>query len=93
MLARVVEIESSDVDVDHLAERVARAAELIQLCRTKISAAQLRIEAVTADHVQDVSRRYLAPGAMTAVVVGDAGVVEEQLAALGPLTVRRDVEA
>ena len=43
------ELESSDVDVDHLAERVARAAELIQLCRTKISAAQLRIEAVTAD--------------------------------------------
>ena len=43
------ELEGTDVDVDHLAERVARAAELIQLCRTKISAAQLRIEAVTAD--------------------------------------------
>ncbi len=43
------ELESSDVDVDHLAERVARAAELIQLCRTKISSAQVRIEAVTAD--------------------------------------------
>ena len=27
------ELEGSDVDVDHLAERVARAAELIQLCR------------------------------------------------------------
>ena len=43
------ELEGTDVDVDHLAERVARAAELIQLCRTKISAAQLRIEQVTAD--------------------------------------------
>lgn len=43
------ELENSDVDVDHLAERVARAAELIQLSRTKISAAQLRIEQVTAD--------------------------------------------
>lgn len=43
------ELESSDVDVDHLAERVARAATLITLCREKISVAQLRIEQVTAD--------------------------------------------
>jgi exodeoxyribonuclease VII small subunit len=43
------ELDSSDVDVDHLAERVARASELIALCRAKISGAQLRIEQVTAD--------------------------------------------
>ena len=43
------ELESSDVDVDHLAERVGRASELIALCRRKISAAQLHIEQVTAD--------------------------------------------
>jgi exodeoxyribonuclease VII small subunit len=43
------ELEGSDVDVDHLAERVARASILIALCREKISAAQLRIEQVTAD--------------------------------------------
>jgi exodeoxyribonuclease VII small subunit len=43
------ELEGSDVDVDHLAERVARASTLITLCREKISAAQLRIEQVTAD--------------------------------------------
>jgi exodeoxyribonuclease VII small subunit len=43
------ELESSDVDVDHLADRVARAATLISLCREKITAAQLRIEQVTAD--------------------------------------------
>lgn len=43
------ELEGSDVDVDHLADRVARASELITLCRGKISAAQLRIEQVTAD--------------------------------------------
>ena len=43
------ELEGSDVDVDHLAERVARASDLITLCRQKISAAQLRIEQVTAD--------------------------------------------
>ena len=43
------ELESSDVDVDHLAERVERASALIALCRTKISAAQVKIEQVTAD--------------------------------------------
>ena len=43
------ELEGSDVDVDHLADRVARASELITLCRSKISDAQLRIEQVTAD--------------------------------------------
>ena len=43
------ELEGSDVDVDHLAERVGRAAELITLCRTKIANAQVRIEQVTAD--------------------------------------------
>ena len=36
---------AADVDVDQLADRVARAAELIQLCRDGISAAQLRIDA------------------------------------------------
>ncbi len=43
------ELDSSDVDVDHLADRVARASELITLCREKISGAQLRIEQVTAE--------------------------------------------
>ena len=43
------ELEGSDVDVDHLAERVARASELIALCREKISNAQVKIEEVTAD--------------------------------------------
>ncbi|MDT0277641.1 M16 family metallopeptidase [Blastococcus goldschmidtiae] len=51
---------------------------------------QRALEAVTVEQVQEVSRRYLAPGALTAVVVGDAGPVEAQLAALGPLTVRRE---
>lgn len=43
------ELEGSDVDVDHLAERVERASTLITLCREKITNAQLRIEQVTAD--------------------------------------------
>ncbi len=33
------ELEGSDVDIDHLAERVARASELILLCRDKITTA------------------------------------------------------
>ena len=43
------ELDSSDVDVDHLAERVARAAELITVCRDKITAADLQIRQVTVD--------------------------------------------
>jgi exodeoxyribonuclease VII small subunit len=43
------ELEGSDVDIDHLADRVSRASELIALCREKISNAQLRIQEVTAD--------------------------------------------
>jgi exodeoxyribonuclease VII small subunit len=43
------ELESSDVDVDRLADRVARAAELIALCRDRISAARIRIDEVIAD--------------------------------------------
>jgi exodeoxyribonuclease VII small subunit len=43
------ELESSDVDVDRLAERVARAAELIALCRDRISTARIRIDEVIAD--------------------------------------------
>ena len=43
------ELEGSDVDVDRLAERVARAADLIALCRDRIGSARLRIDQVIAD--------------------------------------------
>ena len=43
------ELDSSDVDVDRLAERVARASQLIALCRARISSARLRIDEVIAD--------------------------------------------
>lgn len=43
------ELESADVDVDRLADRVARAAELIALCRDRISSARLRVDEVMAD--------------------------------------------
>ncbi len=43
------ELEGSDVDVDRLAARVARAAQLIALCRERIGAARLQIDEVIAD--------------------------------------------
>ena len=43
------ELEGSDVDVDHLAERVTRASELITICRDKITTAELQIRQVTTD--------------------------------------------
>jgi len=43
------ELESSDVDVDRLADRVSRASALITLCRERIATAQVEIERVTTD--------------------------------------------
>ena len=43
------ELEGSDVDVDRLADRVARATELIAVCRQRIGDARLRIDEVIAD--------------------------------------------
>ena len=43
------ELEGSDVDVDRLADRVARAAQLIELCRDRIGRARVRIDQVVAD--------------------------------------------
>ena len=39
-------LDRDDVDVDQLSEHVQRAAELIELCRERISSAKLRIEEV-----------------------------------------------
>lgn len=43
------ELEGTDVDVDRLAERVARATELIAVCRQRIGTARMRIDEVIAD--------------------------------------------
>jgi exodeoxyribonuclease VII small subunit len=45
----LAELEASDIDVDKLADRVARATTLIAVCRQRISAARLRIDEVIAD--------------------------------------------
>lgn len=39
--------EDTDVDIDELAARVERAAELIKYCSEKLRAAELRVEKVT----------------------------------------------
>ena len=47
------ELERTDVDVDVLAARVKRAAELIGFCRDRIGSARLHIEQVVADSGDD----------------------------------------
>ena len=42
------ELEQPDVDVDVLAARVGRAAELITLCRERITSTRLDVERVVA---------------------------------------------
>ena len=45
----LAQLEDDRLDVDQLAERVARAAELIRLCRDRISATRLEVERIVAD--------------------------------------------
>ena len=40
------ELESENVDVDHLASRVERADALIRLCQERLAAAELQVERV-----------------------------------------------
>lgn len=42
----LVAIEEEQVDVDELAVKVKRSAELIRVCRSRIDAASIEIEAV-----------------------------------------------
>lgn len=43
------QLEDDDIDVDVLSTKVARAAELIRLCRSRIRAAQLSVEEIVAE--------------------------------------------
>jgi exodeoxyribonuclease VII small subunit len=47
--AIVARLEDTDVDVDVLADRVARAAELITLCRDRIARTRIEVERVVSD--------------------------------------------
>jgi exodeoxyribonuclease VII small subunit len=43
------QLDSDDVDVDELAALVARAADLIRFCRSRVDGARLQIESVLID--------------------------------------------
>lgn len=45
----LADLERDDVDIDHLAERVARAAALIELCRNRIESARLDVTRLVSD--------------------------------------------
>lgn len=47
--AILAEIEDDAVDVDVLATRVKRAAELLRVCRERITAAQVEVSQVVAE--------------------------------------------
>jgi predicted Zn-dependent peptidase len=53
---------------------------------------QRALAEVTVDSVQEAGRRYLAPDALTAVVVGDAAQIAEPLRSLGPVAVSEAAE-
>jgi exodeoxyribonuclease VII small subunit len=42
----LAEIEADDVDIDVLATKVSRAAELLEICRQRIDGARLQVERV-----------------------------------------------
>ena len=46
--AILAELEDDTLDVDLLADRVARAAELIDVCRTRIDGARMQVERIVA---------------------------------------------
>jgi exodeoxyribonuclease VII small subunit len=47
--AIVAGLEHADIDVDVLAARVARAAELIKLCRDRIDRTRIEVDRIVAD--------------------------------------------
>jgi exodeoxyribonuclease VII small subunit len=47
--AILAELDRESVDVDRLAERVRRASDLIQLCRSRLATARVDVERIVAD--------------------------------------------
>jgi exodeoxyribonuclease VII small subunit len=43
------ELEHEDIDVDRLAERVARAAALVDTCRARIASARVEVSRIVLD--------------------------------------------
>lgn len=53
----LAELEDELVDVDVLADRVARASRLIQLCRSRITAARVQVDRIVAELEQAADGR------------------------------------
>jgi exodeoxyribonuclease VII small subunit len=49
----LAELERGEADIDHLAERVGRAAELLELCRGRLEGAQVEVTRILAGLDQD----------------------------------------
>jgi exodeoxyribonuclease VII small subunit len=47
--AILAELDGDEVDVDVLAERVRRAADLVQLCRRRLDSARVEVTRIVAD--------------------------------------------
>lgn len=45
----LAELEADDVDVDRLAERVTRAADLVESCRARLAEARVEVTRIVAD--------------------------------------------
>jgi exodeoxyribonuclease VII small subunit len=58
----VAELEREAVDVDHLSERVRRAAELVQVLRARIGTARMEVARVLADLDGDLDTEPGGPG-------------------------------
>ena len=54
------ELEAEDIDIDVLAAKVERAAELIRVCRGRINDAEVRVKEIVAglDREEDESSAY-----------------------------------
>lgn len=53
----LTQLESSTVDVDVLAERVARGAELVEFCRRRLDVVRGDVETVVAQLLDDTGGR------------------------------------
>lgn len=51
----LADIESGEIDLDVLAEKVERAAALLQTCRQKLAATETKVKKVVADLAADAA--------------------------------------
>lgn len=51
----LAQLEDDQLDIDHLADHVARAAVLVSLCRERLDAAKMRVTEIVADLDEGIS--------------------------------------